>query len=70
MRSNQCEVERGTREVPAAGVVKDARETLDEDKAVKEKVRKQVALNSQQSPSASALHLQPLHRKPGRASLT
>ncbi len=55
MRVNQCEVERGVRKVPAAGLVKDARETLDEDKAVKEKVQKLVAEDNKKNQKESGL---------------
>lgn len=54
-RANQCEVERGIRKVPAAGVVKGARETLDEDKAAKQKVHKLVTQSRAQGPSSASL---------------
>ena len=63
MRINQCEVERGARKVPAAGLVKGARETLDEDNAVRESVIKKVAESEAQQGTAQSLQLAPSSQK-------
>lgn len=59
-RLNQCEVERGRREVPAAAWVEDAEATVKEDKAAAARVHQHVQRERQQAQKATGTDAQAL----------